>query len=116
MRVTNAVPRHRRKKRISKRAKSFVGGRRKLLRPAKETILRGNAYAFRDRKQRKRHFRSLWITRISAAARLNDMSYSQFINGLLKAQVTLDRKQLSEIAISDPQGFASLVATAKAAL
>ncbi|MCB9832006.1 MAG: 50S ribosomal protein L20 [Planctomycetes bacterium] len=116
MRVTNAVPRHRRKKRIAKRAKGFVGGRRKLLKVTKETILRADRYAFRDRKQRKRHFRSLWITRISAAARINGMNYSQFMNGLLKAEVTLDRKQLAEIAVSDPQGFASLVETAKSAL
>ncbi len=116
MRVTNAVPRHKRKKRIQRRAKGFVGGRRKLLKSTKETILRADAFAYRDRKQKKRQFRRLWITRISAAARINDRSYSQFINGLLKAEVTLDRKQLAEIAVSDPQGFASLVATAKSAL
>lgn len=116
MRVTNAVPRHKRKKRISKRAKGFVGGRRKLLRPTKETILRADVYAYRDRKQKKRMFRRLWITRINAACRMNDMSYSQFINGLLKAEVNLDRKALAEIAVSDPQGFANLVATAKSAL
>lgn len=116
MRVTNAVPRHKRKKRIMKRAKGFRGGRGKLLRTAKETILRAEAFAYRDRKTRKREFRRLWITRISAAARMNGMSYSQFINGLSRAEVALDRKQLAEIAVSDPQGFASLVETAQAAL
>ncbi len=116
MRVTNAVPRHKRKKRIMKRAKGFRGGRGNLLRAAKETIIRADSFAYRDRKTRKREFRRLWITRISAAARMNDMSYSQFINGLLKAEVTLDRKQLAEIAVSDPQGFTSLVEPAKAAL
>ncbi len=116
MRVTNAVPRHKRKKRILKRAKGFRGGRGKLLRTAKETIIRADVFAYRDRKTRKREFRRLWITRISAATRMNDMSYSQFINGLLKAEVSLDRKQLAEIAVSDPQGFTSLVETAKAAL
>ena len=116
MRVTNAVPRHKRKKRIMKRAKGFRGGRGKLLRTAKETIIRADVFAYRDRKTRKREFRRLWITRISAATRMNGMSYSQFINGLLKAEVALDRKQLAEIAVSDPQGFTSLVETAKAAL
>ncbi len=116
MRVTSAVPRHKRKKRIMKRAKGFRGGRGKLLRTAKETIIRADVFAYRDRKTRKREFRRLWITRISASTRMNGMSYSQFINGLAKAEVTLDRKQLAEIAVSDPQGFASLVETAKAAL
>lgn len=116
MRVTNAVPRHKRRKRILKRAKGFRGGRGKLLRTAKETILRADVFAYRDRKTKKREFRRLWITRISASTRMNDMSYSQFINGLAKAEVTLDRKQLAEMAVSDPQGFASLVETAKAAL
>lgn len=116
MRVTSAVPRHKRKKRIMKRAKGFRGGRGVLLRSAKEAIIRADVYAYRDRKTRKREFRRLWITRISAATRMNGMSYSQFINGLLKAEVVLDRKQLAEIAVSDPQGFASLVETAKAAL
>ena len=116
MRVTNAVPRHKRKKRIMKRVKGFRGGRSKLLRTAKEAIIRAEAYAYRDRRQKKRQFRRLWITRISAAARMNDVTYSQFINGLAKAEIALDRKQLAEIAVNDPQGFTSLVESAKAAL
>ena len=116
MRVTNAVPRHKRKKRIMKRVKGFRGGRGKLLRTAKEAVIRAEVYAYRDRKTRKREFRRLWITRISAATRMNGMTYSQFINGLNKAEVALDRKQLAEIAVSDPQGFTSLVDTARSAL
>lgn len=116
MRVTNAVPRHKRKKRLKRRTKGFVGGRGKLLRTAKETVLRADAYAYRDRKVRKREFRRLWITRISAAARLNGMSYSQFIAGLVKAEIALDRKALAAIAVDDPGGFTSLVEKAKSAL
>ena len=116
MRATSAVPRHKRKKRIMKRAKGFRGGRGKLLRTAKETILRAEAFAYRDRRQRKRLFRRMWIARINAATRAQGMSYSRFMNGLMKAGVVLDRKQLSEIAIHDPSGFAQLVEQAKAAL
>ena len=116
MRVTNAVPRHKRKKRLMKRVKGFRGGRGKLLRTAKETLVRAEAFAYRDRKDRKRQFRKLWITRISAAARLNDISYSQLMAGLAKAEIALDRKQLSELAIHDADAFGALVEKAKAAL
>lgn len=116
MRSTNAVPRHRRKKRIMKSVKGFRGGRSKLLKVAKETLVRAEAFAFRDRKQKKRHFRSLWITRINAAARSHGMSYSAFISGISKAGIQLDRKQLSELAIHDPEAFAGIVDKAKAAL
>lgn len=116
MRATSAVARHRRKKRILKRAKGFRGGRSKLLKISKETILRADNYAFRDRKNRKREFRKLWIQRINAAARANGLSYSRFINGLGRANVVLDRRQLAEMAVSDPDGFAGLVETAKGVL
>lgn len=116
MRVTNAVARHRRKKRIMKRVRGFVGGRSKLLRTAKESIKRADQYAFRDRRVRKRIFRRLWIVRINAAARQNGMSYSRFINGLSKANIALDRKQLAEMAVHDAGGFAQLVEAAGAAL
>ncbi|MEZ6196132.1 MAG: 50S ribosomal protein L20 [Planctomycetota bacterium] len=116
MRVTNAVPRHRRKKRLMKRVRGFVGGRSKLLRAAKETLVRAEAFATRDRKARKRDFRKMWITRINAAARANGITYSQLIAGLAKAEIVVDRKQLSELAIHDPQAFAAVVDKAKAAL
>ncbi|MEE9394929.1 MAG: 50S ribosomal protein L20 [Planctomycetota bacterium] len=116
MRVTNAVPRHRRKKRIMKRVKGFRGGRSKLLRAAKETLVRAEAYAFRDRKVRKRMFRRLWIVRINAATRAQGMTYSAFINGCTKAKISLDRKQLSELAIHDPQAFTKVLEQAQAAL
>ena len=116
MSVTNAVARHRRKKRIMKRVRGFVGGRSKLLRTAKESIKRADQYAFRDRRVRKRIFRRLWIVRINAAARQNGMSYSRFINGLSKANIALDRKQLAEMAVHDAGGFAQLVEAAGAAL
>lgn len=116
MRATSAVARHRRKKRILKRARGFVGGRSKLLRTAKESIKRADQYAFRDRRVRKRLFRRLWIVRINAAARQNGMNYSRFINGLAKANIGLDRKQLAEMAVHDAGAFASLVESAQAAL
>ncbi len=116
MRVTNAVPRHRRKKRLMRRAKGYWGARGTLLKITKETVLRADAYAYRDRKVRKRQFRRLWIQRINAAARAEGMSYSQFMSGLKKAGIGLDRKQLSELAIHDAQAFGQLISTAKAAL
>ena len=116
MRVTNAVPRHKRKKRLMKRVKGFRGGRGKLLRTAKETLVRAEAFAYRDRKDRKRQFRKMWIIRINAAARQNGMSYSQFIAGVSKAEIALDRKQLSELAVHDPQAFTEIAEKAKAAL
>ncbi len=114
-RATNAVARHRAHNRLYKRAKGYVGGRRKLLRSVKETLIRADVYARRDRRAKKREFRALWITRITAACRSRGVSYSQFINGLAKAKIALDRKVLSAIAIDDPAAFDQLVESAKAA-
>ncbi len=116
MRTTNAVPRKRRKNRLFQKTKGYVGGRRRLLRTAKENIVRAEAFAFRDRRARKREFRKLWIIRINAACRERGMRYSEFINGLIKSNIELDRKTLSEIAIFDPAAFDAIVAQAKAAI
>ena len=97
-------------------AKGFYSGRRKHFRKAKEQVERSLVYAFRDRKQKKRDFRKLWIMRINAACRLNDISYSRFINGLKKANIDLDRKILADLAMNEPEVFASIVEKAKAAL
>ena len=104
----------RRRKKILKQAKGYVGGRRRLFRTAKETVLRAGAFAYRDRRQKKRRFRSLWIIRINAAARALGLSYSSLMNGLKKAGVALDRKILAELAMKDPAAFAKLAETAKA--
>jgi large subunit ribosomal protein L20 len=106
----------RRTKRILKAAKGNVGGRRKLIRSAQETIARGMAFATRDRKVKKRTIRKLWIIRLNAAARERGLTYSRFINGLKKANVCLDRKIMSDIAINDPAGFDAIFEIAKAAL
>ena len=116
MRTTKGAARHRAKKRLFKRAKGFRGGRGTLLRTVKETLLRSEAYAYRDRRVRKRDFRRLWITRINAAVRERGLRYSEFIHGLQKAGIELDRKSLSEIAIADPQGFDTIVEEVKQAL
>lgn len=116
MRTTNGAANNRAKKRLFKRAKGFWGGRRKLLRTVKETLLRAGAFAFRDRRDRKRQFRKLWITRLSAACRERGIRYSQFIAGLAKANIALDRKSLSEIAITDPVAFDAITAEVKSAL
>lgn len=108
MRTTTGAARNRSKKRLFKRAKGFRGGRGKLTRTVKETLIRSGAYAFRDRRVRKRDFRRLWITRISAAVGQHDLRYSQFIYGLKLAQIELDRKTLSEMAIHDAAGFKDL--------
>lgn len=115
-RVKTGIVRRRRHKKILKLAKGFYSGRRKHFRKAKEQLERSLVYAYRDRKNKKRDFRRLWITRINAACRLNDISYSRFINALNKANIQLDRKILANMAISDPEGFASVVKQAKAAL
>ena len=115
-RATNSVARHRRKKRLMKRVKGMVLGRSKLLKTAKEVARRSDAYAWRDRRARKRDFRGLWITRISAACRERGVSYSRFIAGLVKAEIRLNRKMLSELAIHDPAAFDVLVAQSKKAL
>lgn len=116
MRVKTGIVRRRRHKKILKLAKGFYSGRRKHFRKAKEQIERSLVYAFRDRKNRKRDFRRLWITRINAACRLNDISYSRFINALNKADIQLDRKILADMAMNDPQAFSAVVKQAKAAL
>jgi len=116
MRVKTGTVRRRRHKKILKMAKGFYSGRRKHFRKAKEQIERSLVYAFRDRKQKKREFRKLWIVRINAACRLNDISYSRFINGLKKANIELDRKILADLAMNEPETFAKIVEQAKAAL
>ena len=99
-----------------KQAKGYFGKKSKLFKVANQQVLKSGNYAYRDRRQKKRDFRKLWITRINAAARLNGMSYSRFMDGLKKSGVELDRKVLSDIAITDPKGFTALVEKAKAAL
>ena len=116
MRTTIGAARNKKKNRLFKKAKGYRGGRSKLLRTVKETLIRSEAYAFRDRRVRKREFRKLWISRINAAAREGGLRYSQLIAGLKKAQIELDRKTLSEMAIHDPQAFDAVVDQAKAAL
>lgn len=116
MRTRKGAARRQANNRLLKRAKGFVGGRRKLLRTAKETLVRAGVFAFRDRRVRKREFRKLWIIRISAACAQNGIRYSQFIHGLQKANITLDRKQLSEMAIHDPAGFQVVMEQVKSAL
>ena len=105
MRTVKGAARNQAKKRLFKKVKGFVGGRSRLLRTAKETLIRAGVYAFRDRRNRKREFRKLWIIRINAAVRERGLSYSMFINGLTKADIELDRKILSDMAINDVAGF-----------
>ena len=116
MRVKTGTVRRKRHKKILKMAKGFYSGRRKHFRKAREQVERSLVYAFRDRKQKKRDFRKLWIVRINAACRLNDINYSRFINGLKKAGIELDRKILADLAMNEPETFAKLVEQAKAAL
>jgi large subunit ribosomal protein L20 len=116
MRTTTGVARKRRNNRLFKKAKGYTGGRHRLLRTVKETLVRAEAFAFRDRRARKREFRKLWIIRINAACRERGLRYSEFIAGLTKANITLDRKSLSELAIHDPAAFNAIVEKAKAAI
>lgn len=116
VRITNAVASHRRKKRVLKRAKGFVGDRKNHLRLTQEAVMRALAYNYRHRKLRKRDFRSLWIQRIGAAAKIHGISYSKFIFGLKKARCELDRKVLADLAIRDPLSFAAVINRAKEAL
>ena len=116
MRVRYGKARHKKKLRIFREAKGNVGGRSKLWRTVQETVLRSRAYAFRDRRTRKRDFRALWITRITAACRARGMRYSTFIHGLKLAEVDLNRKMLSELAIHEPAVFDELVGVAQQAL
>ncbi len=115
-RVKNGAVTKARRKKILKEAKGYFGSKHRLFKTAKEQVMHSRVYAYRDRKQNKRNFRKLWIVRINAACRENDISYSRFINGLSKAGVTVNRKMLAEIAIDSPKAFADLVAIAKDAL
>ncbi len=115
VRVTYGAPRAQKKTRYFKQARGFRGGRSKLWRTVRETLLRSWAYAYRDRRQKKRQFRRLWIIRINAATRMRGMTYSHFVDGLKKAGVNLNRKQLSELAIHDPRAFEALVEEARTA-
>lgn len=115
-RASSNVQRTRRRKKVLKQARGYRGGRHRLYIPAKETLERGLQYAYRDRRNKKRQFRKLWITRINAAAREHGLSYSRFMYGLKAAEVEIDRKLLADLAINDPEGFAELAATAKAKL
>ena len=108
MRVKRGFKARRRRKKVLKLAKGFRGGHSKLFRTAADTVDRSLRYAYRDRRQRKRDFRRLWIVRINAAARMNKLSYSKFIQGLKLAKINLDRKVLAELAISDPAGFTKI--------
>ena len=105
-----------RRKKVLKEASGYFGSKHRLFKTAKEQLLHSGVYAYRDRRQKKRDFRKLWITRINAACRENEISYSKFINGLAKAGIEINRKMLSEMAIDDPKSFTALVETAKKAL
>jgi len=115
-RATNNPAAKARRKKYLKRAKGFVGGKSNQYVAARETVDRALAYAYRDRRNKKRDFRRLWITRINAAARLHELSYSHFINGLKRAEIEIDRKMLAELAVQDPAAFGKLAEAAKAAL
>lgn len=115
-RVKTGVVRRRRHKKILKLARGFFSARHKHFKKAKEQLERSLVYAFRDRKAKKRDFRRLWIIRINAACRLNDISYSRFMNGLKKAKIELDRKVLANLAINDASGFSKIVELVKQAL
>jgi large subunit ribosomal protein L20 len=115
-RVKRGVAAKSRHKRVLKKAKGYYGARSKLFKTAKQAVIKAGQYEYRDRRQRKRQFRALWITRINAAARLHGMSYSQLINGLNKADIAVDRKVLADIAVHDADAFGAIVAQARAAL
>jgi len=115
-RVKRGVIARRRHNKVLKAAKGYYGARSKVFRVAKQAVIKAGQYAYRDRRQRKRQFRRLWIARINAAARLNGLTYSRFINGLNKAGIEVDRKVLSDIAVHDAAGFSAIAEKAKAAL
>ncbi len=115
-RVKRGVQARARHKKVLKEAKGYYGARRKVYRVAKQAVTKAGQYSYRDRRQRKRQFRSLWIVRINAAAREQGMSYSRFINGLNKAEIEVDRKVLADLAVHDKAAFAALADKAKAAL
>ena len=116
MRVKGGTIHAARRKKVLKQAKGYFGSKHRLYKTAKEQVMHSGAYAYRDRKNRKRDFRKLWITRINAACRLNEISYSKFMNGLKKANIDINRKMLAEIAIDDAKAFTELANVAKAAL
>lgn len=115
-RIKGALMTRKRRKKILKLAKGYWGGKSRLFRTANQAVMKSLSYAYVGRKRKKRDFRALWITRISAGCKVNGINYSRFINGLKKANVTLNRKMLSELAVGDPKGFTALVEKAKAAL
>ena len=115
-RVKRGVQAHRRHKQILKQAKGYYGARSRVYRVAKQAVIKAGQYAYRDRKQRKRQFRSLWIVRVNAAVRQHDISYSAFMNGLKKAEIDIDRKVLAELAVFNKDAFSALVEKAKTAL
>ncbi len=115
-RIKGALNTRKRHKKILKLAKGYRGSKSKLFRIANQAVMKSGVYAYIGRKQKKRNFRQLWIARINAATRANGMSYSQFMNGLKKANINMNRKMLSEIAIADPAAFTKLVEKAKSAL
>ncbi len=115
-RVKGAMMTHKRRNKTLKLAKGYFGAKSKHFKMAKQAVMKSGQYAYIGRKQKKRDFRKLWITRISAAAKMNGMNYSTFMNGVNKAGINLNRKMLSEIAISDPAGFTAIAEKAKAAL
>jgi large subunit ribosomal protein L20 len=112
-RVKRGVQAGRRHKKVLAKAKGYYNARRKVFRAAKQAVIKAGQYAYRDRRAKKREFRALWITRINAAVRPHGLSYSQFINGLLKAEVTIDRKVLADLAVHDAGAFAAIVEQAK---
>ena len=116
MRIKRAVNALKKRKKILKSARGYWGARSKSYRVANQAVMKSGQYAYVGRKLKKRNFRQLWIARINAGCRMNDMSYSQFMNGLKKANITLNRKVLADLALTDPTAFASLVETAKKAL
>ena len=115
-RIKGAIMTRKRRNKVLKMAKGYYGSKSTLFKTAKQAVMKSGNYAYIGRKQKKRDFRALWITRISAQAKVNGINYSQFMHGLKKAGVTMNRKMLAELAVSDKEAFASLVATAKAAL
>jgi large subunit ribosomal protein L20 len=115
-RVKRGVTAHRRHKKILKQAKGYYGARSRVFRVAKQAVIKAGQYAYRDRRQRKRQFRALWITRINAQSRANGMSYSRLIAGLKKAEIGLDRRVLADLAVHDKLAFAKIVDLAKSAL
>ncbi len=115
-RVKRGVQARRRHKKILKLAKGYYGARSRVFRVAKQAVIKAGQYAYRDRRQRKRQFRALWIARINAAARVNGMSYSRFINGLKRSEIEIDRKVLADLAVNDKATFAVIAAKAQSAL